>query len=322
MAKSSQVNDKRARRGHLKRPTIRYPLIWLAGLGLLAVLLPLVRPVVQGWVTKAKSSVARAMEGPPVPSSAEPQTVGGVLVRKGLLLREGVEATDRPYGKASETIGKRMFVDFYDVWPLTGEPTHVRVGNRRAFGWVRTSDVLPWDTRLVVTPENPSIALSDSPGGEAQPVIGEPETPLPVVGWGEGKTQLAVWTPGLAWQEVSRKGWSSASPALLKGAGVWLSRGEVLALIRLMVSDPTGQQDQTLRTQAILGTLTDREAMPAEALEAANKILPGWALERSGQNPERRRKLIESLARLNENWKPQARWSGLEFLALPLELLP
>lgn len=306
----------------MKRPTIRYPLIWLVGLGLLAVVVPMARPVVQGWITSARKGVARAMEGPPVPSSAEPQTIGGVLVRKGLLLREGIEATERPYGKAAEKVGQRMFVDFYDVWPLKGEPTHVRIGNRRAFGWVRTSDVLPWDTRLVVTPENQSIALSESPDGGAQPVSVDREMPQPVVGWGEGTAQLAAWKPGLAWQEVERKGWTSASKALTQGAGVWLSRGELLALIRLLVSDPTGRQDQAIRLRAILGTLSDREAMPGAAVEAAGKILPGWAFESAGQGPERRRKVLEGLARLNENWEPQARWSGLEFRAVPLELLP
>ena len=34
----------------------------------------------------------------------------------------------------AESIGHRMFVDIYDVWPQSGEPAHYRVGNRRPFG--------------------------------------------------------------------------------------------------------------------------------------------------------------------------------------------
>src|SRR4051794_26212111 len=72
---------------------------------------------------------SRIVEGPPPPASTEPKVVAGPIVRRVLLLRDGVPATDRPGGRVVETIRHRQFADLYDVWPLQGRPTHYRIGN-------------------------------------------------------------------------------------------------------------------------------------------------------------------------------------------------
>src|SRR5690242_6690914 len=112
-------------------PPIRYPLPTLVALMLLGLL------VWRGeaWTRSLRAAFAarlsRAVEGPPLPHSDRPQIVAGPIVRRALLLHDDVPVSDRPGGPASQTIRHRMIVDIYDVWPLTGQATHYRVGTRR-----------------------------------------------------------------------------------------------------------------------------------------------------------------------------------------------
>src|SRR3954453_1465283 len=96
-------------------PPIRYPLptlVLLCVLGLVAWRGErMTRPLRAAWAARLQ----RAREGPPVPSSRDPQVVSGPIVRKALLLHDDVTASVRPGGPPEETIRLRMFVDVYDV---------------------------------------------------------------------------------------------------------------------------------------------------------------------------------------------------------------
>src|SRR5262249_41639338 len=131
-------------------------------------------------------------EGPPVPSSNEPQVVAGPIVRKALLLHDDVAVAAKPGGPASDAIRWRMFVDVYDVWPLKGEPEWFRVGNRRPVGWVKRSDLLPWNTRLVV---RASIPAAGAAPGNSTAV----RHALPVVGSTAGSIDVATWDADPPW---------------------------------------------------------------------------------------------------------------------------
>src|SRR5690606_33872079 len=122
-------------------PPTRYPLPTLALIALLGVLAWSGRAWIAAIGAPVRAGIDRVASGPPVPSSSAPQRLAGPIVRKVLLLREGVAATDLPDGSPVETINRRIFADVYDVWPLRGEPTHYRIGNRRPIGWVRAGDV-------------------------------------------------------------------------------------------------------------------------------------------------------------------------------------
>ena len=96
-----------------------------------------------------------------------------------------------------------MFVDVYDVWPLQGPPEHYRVGNRRAIGWVRRADLLPWDTRLVIRGEGEALPIVDAPDRSPRPITGR--SSLPVLEWGTDSITVAVWDPERLWSEVDRR---------------------------------------------------------------------------------------------------------------------
>jgi hypothetical protein len=273
-------------------PAIRYPIFWLVGGVLLLLGWWVVWPRTAGVRAAIHERWRRVVEGPPVPSSDSPQVIAGPMVRRILLLRNDVPATDRPDGRVAETIGRRVFADVYDVWPLDGEPTHYRVGNRRAFGWVPAADVLPWNTRLVLADDG---------------------TALPVVGWGDSRLQVARWAEGAAWQRV---GGLSSMPADSPDLGVLLSRDELAFLLRRLIA---GEGAEELRLRAILGRLVDRSPWTADDLAAVRKVLPATAVERRAATREA---ALAELARLNRDAPAVAGWAGLEFQLVPLDALP
>jgi hypothetical protein len=279
----------------MRPPEIRYPLLWIAGGLAVALAAWLARPALDAVGGALRERWRRVAEGPPVPSSGSPMAIAGPMVRRVLLMREGVEATGRPGGRAVLTIGRRAFADVYDVWPLDGPPTHYRIGNRRPFGWVPSADVLPWDTRLVLWVEGSSAAS-------------------PIVGWDAGRVRVALWDPERPWGRVAEQRWAEAGPGASRG--VLLSRDELLMLLRhLIAGAPAGP----LRARAIVGDLSGARAWGDEDLAAVRGALPAWAF--AGEAPAREA-AIEALSRINESWSPEASWSGLEFRSVPLEALP
>lgn len=301
----------------MRPPPVRYPLPTLAGLLLLGVLAWWGK----GWIDAAgsalRSAVDRVASGPPVPASAEAQLLAGPIVRKVLLLRDGVEATDVPGGSPVETINQRIFADVYDVWPLRGLPTHYRIGNRRPIGWVEAAAVLPWSTRLVVRWPGETLSLTDEPDADIGAAIRVGSAPMPVIGWTDDAVEIAVWSIDAPWEQVERTGWLRLDAIPDAAWGVWLSQPEVVGLLRQSIRGDA--EAGAHRAGAVIGQLfgTARidESDAAEAFRALPPIVarvgPAGDEPSSGQ-----------LGRLNDNWEADARWAGLEFRMIPLGALP
>jgi hypothetical protein len=262
--------------------------------------------------------LARAVEGPPIPHSDRPQVVGGSIVRRALLLRDDVPASSRPGGPPTETIRHRMFVDIYDVWPLKGEPTHLRVGNRRPIGWVSASDLLPWDTRLVVRGAGGSLPLVYRPESDASKPTQVGGASFPVLGWSGEAIRVAIWVSERPWSEVDRLAWIRQGSVPAGDWGLWLARDELLALLRRTIS-AEAESPEKLRLRALVGRLFDDRAMTDEDLKAARTILPPPAFAISAGTPV---EASERLARINERWSAETSWGGLSFRFIPLEALP
>jgi hypothetical protein len=298
-------------------------LFWIVGLSLGLTALLTARPVIEAGLRRVDRTWKRALAGPPVPASTTSQMVGPGLPRRALLLHDGVAVSERPGGgQTVETLGRRMWVDVYDTWPVGGRKpaTHVRIGNRRPFGWVPVADLLAWDTRLVVTPRAATIDLADSPGGAARAVPVAAGMPLPVVGWKDDAIQVAVWSPDAPWERIETRGWvRTEGPSWERG--VLLSRQEVVGLLRHgLAGNPGTKSGRELRARAVTGRVLDRDAMPASQVDAIAGLLPAWVWsDRSGNPPSASR--LDTLTRLNEAWKPQIGWSGLEFQAVPVSEL-
>lgn len=294
-------------------PPIRYPLPTLLVATILGVLAwrgeALSRPLRASWAARWE----RAVAGPEFPKSERPMAVAGLIVRRVLLRRDGIPASETPGGPVAETIRFRMLADVFDVWPPSGMPTHYRIGNRRPIGWVVATDVLPWDTRLVVRAPSGRLALSESPAGASGSAIEVGEAPMPVLAWESGAVRVAAWEPGRAWGDVAWMGWAREVEVPASHWGVLLSREELLTLLRrsLGEDDPKG-----LRLRAILGRLGEDRPLSAEDIAAARGALPAVAFDGGGKGS------AEALARINEQWKPDAGWAGLSFMAVPLEALP
>lgn len=300
----------------MRPPPIRYPLpmlILVIAVGLLAWRgAAWTRPV---W-SALKTRWERVVEGPPVPSSAEPQAVAGPIVRRVLLLHEETPAASRPGGKTSEIIRQRMFADVYDVWPLKGTPTHYRIGNQRAIGWVSAADVLPWSTRLVVRAPSGQLALAEGPGGATGTPVEVGDVPLPVLDWQGGSVRVAAWDREAPWARIERTGWVGLDELPAEAWGVLLSRVEVLKLIRL-ADNSQGPARQEVRLRAVSGRLVDAPVIDRAGLEAARAALPPVAFA-----PNQTASTTEPLAELNAQWSPDASWGGLTFQFVPLADLP
>jgi hypothetical protein len=99
-----------------------------------------------------------------------------------------------------------------------------------------------------------------------------------------------------------------------------MSRAELLGLIRRVVASEAAD---SVRARALVGRSSGGGSLSGEEIEAARTVLPAWAW--SGPGPGSRgglEKAAVALARLNEGWKAEASWSGLEFAPVPLDLLP
>ena len=297
-------------------PPIRYPLPTL----LLAAALVLAAWQGAALTAPLRATLARrwerATQGPDVPSSDRPQVVAGAMVRRVLLLRDDVPVAARPGSPPLDAIRSRTFADVYDTWPPAGRPTHYRVGSRRPIGWIAAGDALAWDTRLVVRAPGGTIALANEPGGPPGGTFPVGETPLPVLAWRAGAVRVAVWVPGRPWAEVARIGWVNAADLPESSWGAWMAGDEVLILLR---PPPPGEDRGTQRLRALLGRLGGVDRWPPDAVAAARRALPAVALAGQG-GPAREKE--EALARINEQWTPEASWSGLSFRAVPLEALP
>jgi hypothetical protein len=300
-------------------PPIRYPLPTLVALMFLALLFWRGEAWTRSFRSALAVRMARAVEGPPIPHSDRPQVVAGPIIRRALLLRDDVPVADRPGGSPSETIRHRMFVDIYDVWPLKGAPEYYRVGNRKAIGWVRRADLLAWDIRLVIRAEGEPLPLVDAADHSIRPIA--IRASLPVLEWQGESLGIAVWEAGHPWSEVERKAWVHASAVVTRSWGVWLSREELLALLRRTLA-PAGEQRESaerLRLRALLGRLLDDRPLSDEDVQAGRIALPPQSLALSAGSPD---EASERLARQNEEWSPEASWGGLSFQFVPLEALP
>jgi hypothetical protein len=300
-------------------PPIRYPLPTLVAVMILTLL------VWRGeaWTRSLRSALAarmaRVVEGPPIPHSDRPQVVAGPIIRRALLLHDDVPVAERPGGPPSETIRHRMFVDIYDVWPLQGAPEYYRVGNRKAIGWIRRADLLPWDTRLVIRGEGEALPVADAPGHTPQPIT--VRASLPVLEWGADYLSVAIWDSERPWSEVERRAQVNPSTLATKSWGLWLSREELLALLRRSLAPVAEHRESAtqLRLRALLGRLLDDRPLSDEDVQAARAALPSSSLALAAGSPD---EASDRLARLNEKWLPEGSWGGLSFQFVPLEALP
>lgn len=246
----------------------------------------------------------RAVEGPPIPASTRPQVVAGPVIRRGLLLHDDVAVSTRPGGAAADSIRVRMFVDIYDVWPLEGAPNFYRVGNRNPIGWIKAADLLPWNTRLVVR----------------APAIGKTHTQaaLPVLSWTDDSVEVAAWDEGEPWKGVQTRARIGLSTLRPEDWGVWLSREELLTLLRRLDAAPAEPAGAT-RVRALLGRAADSRPLSTEELASARAVLPASLKEIATPSVERG---TENLARANESWQTEASWGGLSFQFVPLASFP
>jgi hypothetical protein len=298
-------------------PPIRYPLPTL--IVLLAGSLMIWRGEV--WTRPLRAALtarlSRAVEGPPVPSSDRPQVVSGPIFRRALLLHDDVSAAVRPGGPTVETIRHRMSVDIYDVWPLTGEPTHYRVGNRRPIGWVGAADLLPWNTRLVIRNPTLPVMLAEKPDLATPAATSVGRSSLPVISWTPEAVRVAVWTSDHPWSEIDRRGWLPITSLTPDRWAVWLSREELLALIRRTLA--SSESPQTIRVRALLGRLLDDRPLGEADLQAARAALPIPAFAIAAPSAA---EASDRLARANERWSSEDTWGGLSFQSIALEDLP
>lgn len=299
-------------------PRIRYPLPSLVLLILLVILFRHGERITRPVRSSLSSLVKRAVEGPEYPASDHPMVVAGPIVRRALLLREDVPATTRPGGTTAETLKFRMFVDVYDVWPLEGTPTSYRVGTRRPIGWVASADLMPWDTRLVA--RLPAQGKDGSRTVTADERFkGDTLESSPMLRWDAESVELAVWDQGGPWREVS--GWKKVriSDLSAESWGVWLSREELLVLLRKSIESSSPEHRQALRLRAILGRLSDETPLTEDDLRTARKALPAAVF---AESPGESGLSSQRLGEVNQDWRTESSWSGVAFAAIPLSTLP
>jgi hypothetical protein len=295
-------------------PPIRYPLPTLLALTLASLLAWQGAILSKGWRAEMAARLKLSMEGPPVPNSSRPKVVAGPITRRALLLHDETPATSRPNGSTAETIDRRMFVDVYDTWPAPGPVSHVRVGNRKAIGWVKAGDVLEWDTRLVVRASAGKFELGDSPDGPTQTVeVGK--LALPVLSWTDRAVEVAVWDPAHPWSSVARRGWVRLSDLPPESWGVWISQVELPILLGLA---NRGEEPLLARLRAVLGRLADNRSWTLADLDAARPALPGVVFAKAPDPQGSAGRLAEA----NALATGEAGWSGLSFRFLPLSDLP
>ena len=285
-------------------PPIRYPLPTLVVLLLTGLIVWRGEAMTRPFRAALQDRWKTATKGPEYPHSDHPRIIAGSIARKALLLHDETPVSPTPVAPPSDTLHKKMFVDVYDVWPSEEKATHYRIGNRDVVGWVRAQDLLDWSTRLVV-----HTTAFEEPGPASLPFLG---------GTTEGG-RIAVWERGHLWEKVAR--YEVNGDKLPPEAwGAWLSRAELLALLRRSMETKPGPAADLLRLRAVLGRLLDDRPLTAADLEAARRVLPSTIFTvRADVSKE---SVSDRLARINEQWSPEASWGGLAFQFIPLSALP
>jgi hypothetical protein len=218
------------------------------------------------------------------------------MIRRALLLHDDTPVSPRPGASPTDRIARRSWVDVYDVWPLDGPPTHLRVGNRRPLGWVAVADALPWDTRLVVKSD---------------------DVPVPVVGWREGAVEVAVWDRERPWSSVARRDTLRLTDLPPGSLGVLVAREELPALLSLGLATSDDSARDRVRLRAVLGRLLEPASWTAAEVAQVRAALPAAVFERRvAGNP------AERIAAANADTKADAEWGGHPFRFVPLEDLP
>jgi hypothetical protein len=297
-------------------PPIRYPLptlVVLASLGVLAW---------QGgdWIRGIRVAVAarwtRAVEGPPVPESKTPLVVAGPIIRRALLLRDGIPLSSRPDSSPEGTIGPRKVVGIYDTWPVAGTVEHLRVGNRSPIGWVSSKDCLAWDTRLVVRAPGGKLELADLPDASTSTVEVGP-APLPITRWQDGWVRVADWDRQGPWSIVGRSGWVRLADLPRPDVGVLLAQEELPTLISQTIAAEDANSRDLVRLRAVLGRILDTVEWSSDEVRVARDALPGQVFCRIPGGPT-----SERLASANESSKVDAAWGGHSFRFVGLDDLP
>jgi len=294
-------------------PPIRYPLPTLIAIMAVALLAWRGDRWSRPWREAVATRWTRAVEGPPPGRSIEPKVVVDGIARRVLLLGDETPTAEVPGGPKGGAIGRRGWVDVYDIWPNRGEPTHFRVGVRRPIGWVEAADVIDWPTRLVIRAPGGRVSIADQPSMDDVGPVEVGDVPMPVLQWSADAVRVATWKPGAPWSAVGRVGWVRSADLMSSAWGAWMSRDEVLiALDRATraVPGPT-------RLDAIFGRLGVAESLSPTDQAVAAAFLPR-TLGEIGVRPD----ASADLARINEGWTPDAAWSGLQFRMIPLDLLP
>jgi hypothetical protein len=297
-------------------PPIRYPLPTLVVVVVVAAL----AWRGEGWIRGAFAAIAaplkKVVKGPDYPQSQRPQVFAGSISRKVLRLREDVPIHPRPAAAPSGSFRARGFSDLYDVWPLSGPPEHLRIGNDKLVGWVAAIDGLPWDTRLVVRVPAGSIVLHDSPkgGAEARVDVGAGSL-LPALEWTDKAIKVAVWDSSEPWSKVARVGWIAAKDLPRETWEVLLTESEVVALRRAARRSSSPDESAKARLQAILGLLLSDQTLSADDLRTLRSALPAHVVSNAGGSQAEPDALLTPTP-------AAASWGGLSFRAVPVGALP
>lgn len=296
-------------------PAIRYPLPALALLVLLGLVTWRGADSVQAIRSDLTSRWAKLTERPavPFPASTDPLVLAGAIHERVLILEDEVPYSAQPDGPTIGFIRHREFADFYDRWPIKGDATHIRVGNRRPLGWVEIGKAISWTTRLVLLPSEDHASILTESGasfdlkGSPKPILGQNPNQLHIHNWGE----TGAWHVG--GQGVVLK--ADTVPA--NCWGVWLTRSELLALIgrdRSQLNTSTSRPNLVIR--ALLGLPINDRPLSSEETGMALTLL-GPAVSQEGVTTK-----LDALARLNEEWKPDAVWGGVEYRGVRLIDIP
>jgi hypothetical protein len=282
-------------------PPIRYPLPTLLVLTFLVVIAWRGASAIAS-VRKAIATAVHERFNPPAPKSDHP-ILDGPIVRKVLLLHDDVKLQKEPDGRVLDPIHRRGFFNVFDVWPLKGEPTHLRIGNQRAFGWVSTRDALVWNTRLVLIQD-----------GVAKPIVK----------WDDQHAWHVDWVQDQEWKEVEGIHSVALDSLPYSEWAVLLSRDELLALLAICQAHAANdridlKERDELRARALVGRITSNERVSENEVSAILNTLPPRLDTPLKDESE---SVSERLARLNENWRTEVSWSELSFGVVRVADLP
>jgi hypothetical protein len=166
-------------------------------------------------------------------------------------------------------------------------------------------------------PSGETIPLGEGPA-DPDPISVEADgTPLPVIDWEGRAVRVAYWEPGAAWERVERLGWVPLD-GVPTDFGAIISRAELLELLRRSL-DASPDELRSMRVLTLLGRLSSGESIGSDQIEAVERVLPGAVDSTIWQEEPL---LADRLGRLNDEWKADAAWSGIEYRAVTLDDLP